>query len=71
MSADLEFRYGWIGAQAAMKHLDLNSTSALYRLINEHRLPFGRKGRHYIFRRADLDQWAEVRRVEQLRRVVA
>lgn len=52
-----KFRYGWIDAHAAMSYLSVESQSALYRLIHQHRLPCGRAGRHYRFRRADLDQW--------------
>lgn len=55
-----EFRYGWIAAPAAMAHLGIGSRSALYRLIAEHRLPYGRVGRRYRFRRCDLDQWTSV-----------
>lgn len=52
-----EFRYGWIDAGAAMRHLGVGSSSALYRLINQWRLPCSRLGRLYRFRRCDLDQW--------------
>ena len=65
----LEFLYGWIDAHAAMTHLGLGSLSALYSLIREHRLPFGRIGRHYRFRRADLDEWAAVRTPETMRQI--
>jgi excisionase family DNA binding protein len=58
-STDLiEFRYGWIAPAAAMRHLGVRSLSALYRLINEHRLPYGRIGRRYRFQRHQLDEWA-------------
>lgn len=56
-----QFRYGWIGPQDAMTHLGVRSLSRLYRLIKEWELPFGRCGRCYRFRRADLDQWMERR----------
>lgn len=52
-----QFRYGWIKAEEAVAYLDLGSESALYRLIREHRLPCGRAGRRYRFRRVDLDAW--------------
>jgi excisionase family DNA binding protein len=39
-------------------YLKLGSSSALYRLIREHRLPFCRVGRLYRFDRADIDAWA-------------
>lgn len=55
--ATTEFLYGWIEPAAAMQHLGVHSLSALYRLIDEWRLPYGRLGRRYRFRRADLDQW--------------
>ncbi|MGB7220759.1 MAG: helix-turn-helix domain-containing protein [Vicinamibacterales bacterium] len=57
MNADAEFRYGWITPQEALRHLGLGSLSALYRLLREQRLPYGRMGKRYRFRRADLDQW--------------
>lgn len=60
-STDQEFRYGWIGPSQAMRHLGLRSLSALYRLINEWNLPYGRMGRRYRFRRNDLDAWLLVR----------
>lgn len=59
-----EFRFGWIGPREAMAHLGIGSQTALYRLISDHRLPFGRLGRLYRFRRADLDQWALVQGAE-------
>lgn len=60
--ASQEFRYGWIGPEAAMRHLGIDSLSALYRLIKEWRLPCGRIGRRYRFRRVDLDQWVTAHR---------
>lgn len=60
-----EYR-AWIGPHLAMQHLGIHSLSALYRLIREHRLPFGRVGRCYRFRRDHLDRWVEVRGVEAL-----
>lgn len=65
------FRYGWIDAHAAMAYLDIRSLSALYRLIAEHELPFGRVGRRYRFRRDQLDQWVGRRGVAALAAVKA
>jgi len=62
-----EFLWGWIGPREAMRHLGLGSLSALYRLINEHNLPYGRAGKQYRFRRADLDEWMAVRSPEHAR----
>lgn len=56
-TSPLDFRYAWIGPADAMAHLGVRSLSVLYRLINEWRLPHGRMGRLYRFRRADLDAW--------------
>lgn len=56
-----EFLYGWIDTHAAARHLGVGSPSAVYRLIQDWRLPYGRKGDEYRFRRADLDQWMERR----------
>ena len=58
--------YRWIGPREAIEHLGLGSRTALYRLIAEHRLPFGRVGRQYRFRRDHLDQWAVRRGVEAI-----
>lgn len=66
--ASQEFRYGWIGPRAAMQHLGIGSPSALHRLIVGWQLPYGRLGRLYRFRRADLDQWL-LRRSSALREV--
>ncbi len=60
-----EFLYGWVGPREAMAHLGLGSLSALYRLINEQQLPYGRTGRQYRFRRSDLDEWVIVRGVSR------
>lgn len=53
-----EFLYGWINTRTAMRHLGVTSINAVYRLIEEQRLPYGRVGRAYRFRRIDLDHWA-------------
>lgn len=58
--------YAWIGPSDAIAYLGIGSLSALYRLIREHRLPFGRIGRQYRFRRDHLDQWVTVRGVEAI-----
>jgi excisionase family DNA binding protein len=50
-------------------YLQIGSFSALYRLIADHRLPFGRVGRRYRFRRDHIDAWMEVRGIESLRLV--
>jgi excisionase family DNA binding protein len=52
-----DFLYKWIEPEDAMAHLSVHSRSALYRLIDNHRLPCSRVGRYYRFRRADLDAW--------------
>lgn len=56
-AAELAWRYAWIDSAQAIAYLQLGSTCALYRLIREHRLPHGRRGGLYRFRRADLDAW--------------
>lgn len=58
--AEREYLYGWIDGRAAMRHLGLGSQTALYRLITDHRLPYGRVGNRYRFKRIDLDAWARV-----------
>lgn len=58
--------YDWIGPAGAIQHLGLPSLQALYRLIRDHRLPFGRVGRQYRFRRDHLDAWALRRAPEEL-----
>jgi len=54
-------------AHEAVAYLKLGSLSALYRLIREHRLPYGRAGRSYRFNRHHLDRWLEVRGESSLR----
>jgi excisionase family DNA binding protein len=48
----------YLTAHEAMAYLRVNSQSALYRLIREHRMPFLRIGRLYRFDRKELDAWA-------------
>ena len=47
----------WISAHEAVGYLGLGSLSALYRLIREWDLPYGRSGRSYRFHKGQLDQW--------------
>lgn len=58
--------YAWIDWRGAVDHLGLGSHTALMRLIRDHRLPYGRVGRNYRFRRDHLDQWAQRRGVESV-----
>lgn len=48
----------YLTAREAMAYLKVNSSSALYRLIREHRMPFCRIGRLYRFDTRELDAWA-------------
>jgi len=43
----------------AVQYLRLNSRQALYRLISEHRLPSGRRGRLRLFDKRELDAWVK------------
>jgi excisionase family DNA binding protein len=56
----------WLTPAQAIAHLQIGSLSALYRLVREHRLPYGRIGKHYRFRRDHLDRWIEVRGIDAL-----
>jgi excisionase family DNA binding protein len=47
----------YLTAKETIAYLKLGSTSALYRLIREHRLPFCRVGRNYRFEKRELDAW--------------
>jgi excisionase family DNA binding protein len=47
----------YLTAREAIAYLRLESQSALYRLVREHRLPFCRRGRLYLFDRRELDAW--------------
>lgn len=58
--------YRWITPAEAIAHLGIGSLSALYFLIKEHKLPYGRLGRRYRFRRDHLDQWLLVRGPEAM-----
>jgi excisionase family DNA binding protein len=48
----------YLTASEAIAYLRLGSQSALYRLVREHRLPFCRRGRLYLFDTRELDAWA-------------
>ena len=48
----------YLSARDAIAYLRLGSTSALYRLIREHAMPFCRVGKLYRFDRRELDAWA-------------
>ena len=47
----------YLTAREAMAYLKVNTHAGLYRLIREHRLPFCRRGRQYLFHRDELDAW--------------
>lgn len=47
----------YLTATEAMAYLKLESSSSLYRLVKQHRLPFCRRGRLYLFDRRELDAW--------------
>lgn len=49
----------YLTVKEAVSYLRLGSESALYRLIREHRLPYGRRGRIYLFDTRKLDRWIE------------
>lgn len=48
----------YLNAKETIAYLNVGSSSALYRLIREHRLPFCRVGKLYRFDRRELDAWA-------------
>jgi len=57
----------YLSAQECVQYLRLPSLRALYRLIAEHGLPYGRRGRIYLFDVRKLDRWIEMGgRVEQV-----
>jgi len=63
----------YLTADEARNYLRLNSLDALYRLVKQHRLPFCRRGRLYLFHREELDAWlrgfnSELERVRASRR---
>lgn len=45
----------YLTSEEAVAYLRLGSSSALYRLIREHRLPYGRLGRQLRFDKRELD----------------
>jgi excisionase family DNA binding protein len=47
----------YLTAREAMAYLKLESSSALYRLVREHRLPTCRRGRLYLFDSREIDAW--------------
>jgi excisionase family DNA binding protein len=47
----------YLTAAEAIAYLKLGSTSALYRLVREHRLPCCRRGRLYLFDTREIDAW--------------
>jgi excisionase family DNA binding protein len=47
----------YLTTQEAVQYLRLGSRQALYRLITEHALPHGRRGRLHLFDKRDLDAW--------------
>lgn len=49
----------WLTPKDAIVYLGLGSKQALYRLIRDHRLPYGRIGRRYRFSKRRLDLWVE------------
>ena len=49
----------WITVQEAAAYLRLGSPSAVYRHMRDNKLPYGRIGRHYRFKRSQLDAWVE------------
>ena len=47
----------YLTAAEAIAYLKLGSSSALYRLVREHRLPCCRRGRLYLFDTREIDAW--------------
>lgn len=47
----------YLTAREAMAYLRVESQSVLYRLVKQHKLPFCRRGRLYLFDRRELDVW--------------
>ena len=58
--ADRPFHSPYLLAHEAVHYLRLNSLGSLYHLVREHRLPYGRRGRTYIFDTRKIDRWVEV-----------
>jgi len=47
----------YLTAKEAVEYLKLGSLNSLYRLVNQHRLPTGRRGRLYLFDKREIDIW--------------
>lgn len=59
----------YLTSEEAVRYLRLRTLSSLYRLIEEHALPHGRRGRLHLFDKRELDAWIRGTTViEQLRR---
>lgn len=56
----------YMTVEQLVEYLQLGSANAVYRLITEHRLPYGRVGRKYRFNKFHVDQWVEVRGTRDL-----
>lgn len=66
----------YLTAAETITYLKLSSTSALYRLVREHQLPYCRVGRLYRFDVREVDAWAHghgsaIERARVLRRVAS
>lgn len=59
MKAPRQIDSPYLNAADAVTYLRLGSLQALYRLVTEHQLPFGRRGRIYIFDTRKIDRWIE------------
>lgn len=66
---DRDTRY--LTTEQARDYLNLGSVNAVYRLIREWQLPYGRVGRTYRFNRRHLDLWIERRGVAAIASVKA
>jgi excisionase family DNA binding protein len=49
----------YLTAAETIAYLRLGSRSALQRLIDQHRLPYGRRGAKLLFDRRELDAWVK------------
>lgn len=49
----------WMTPSEAATYLGVPSAKSVYRLVKEHRLPFGRVGRKMRFSKVRLDAWVE------------
>ena len=47
----------YLTAKETVAYLKLGSLNALYRLVNQHRLPTCRRGRLYLFDKREIDIW--------------